>query len=176
MWKRLRDPVYVRVALTVCFSFAAWLILPPTGRLNWTENFVFDAPVRFESGFAVKGRFTVDSVGHFCLLLLRGVIVPGVESIRDFEHQGLVALYQISADGTTVASGRYPPYRVMTRWKDYDYHSFGSFWAVPRREYEVSLTFSDAAAAAAGREGRLRVATIQSMHPRPNQLLYSQTC
>jgi hypothetical protein len=157
MWKRLRELVWLRAALTLCFLFAAWWILPPAGRLNWTENFVFDTPVRFESGFAAKGRFTVDSAGHFCLLLLRRVVAPG-ESIRHFEHQGLVASYQISADGTTVASGGYPPYRVMTRWKDYDYHSFGSFWAVPRREYEVSFTFSDAAAAATGVEGRLRVA------------------
>jgi hypothetical protein len=158
MWKRLRESVWALVLLTVFFAFTAWLILPPAGRLNWTENFLFDAPVRFESGFAVKGRFTVDSAGHFCLLLLRQVSVSGVESIKDFEHQDLVALYQISAEGSTVASGRYPPYTVMTRWKGYDYHSFGGFSAVPRREYEVSLTFSHAAAAAAAVEGRLRVA------------------
>jgi hypothetical protein len=148
----------MRGALAFVLALAAWFTLPPAGTLGWTEHFFLDVPIRFESGFTVQRHFSVDSAGHFALLLLRGVTRSGVESINDFEHQGLVAAYRIASDGATVASGRYPPYDVMTRWKGYDYHSFGGFWAVPHRDYEFSFTFEEAAAAAAAAEGHLRVA------------------
>ena len=158
MWKRWRSSVWTRGTLAFVFALGAWFTLPPAGALGWTENSFVDVPIRFASGFAVQRQFSVDSPGHFALLLLRRVTRPGVESINDFDHQGLRAAYRITADGITVAAGNYPPRDVMTRWKGFDYHSFGGFWAVPHRDYEVSLAFEEAAPAAAAAEGRLRIA------------------
>ena len=151
-----KSPWTQGVLLVILFG-SCWAVAPPAGDLDWTESFVLDSPIRFTPGFSVAKHFSVDAPGHFSAALLSRVVASGVEHLHDFENEGTVISSRVTSEGASVANGQFPPYEVMTRWEGYDYHSFGGFWAVPHRDYQILVRVEQAGVGAAAREGRLRI-------------------
>ena len=80
--------------------------------------------------------------------------------MRDtFDPDGVVADFQITANGATVVQGPYPPHTALWRsWSARDeYRAFGSFRTVAGEQYELQFHIVEAPSSSTIKSGRLKI-------------------
>lgn len=148
----------LRGGVTVILLIGAWLTWYRGKNVDDRDYAAINIPLRLTSGFTVKEKFRVEATAQFCLSLVR-VSPEALHNTSDlFDPDGVLAEFEITSNGGTVVSGRYPPYVGYGRTKDGAYRTFGSFRGLPNQEYDLWFKIVQAHPSPVGKDLRLRIA------------------
>ena len=125
------------LALGVILFAGAWVIKPSSEAFEITGHPILKIPIRSEIGFSQRRRFTVPSPSRLHLQLARHTVHEDFDTRIQSDPNELGFSYSVTADGTAVVQGNFPPYSNDIIKGAEDFRPFTSFDATPDQTYEL---------------------------------------